>query len=207
MNVGHGSSREAVENIFYTNAPKKVGWYKVFVHNYSKRETTNEGFVVQIEYNGNIKDYAYNRSVKNHERVNVVDLHWDGTTVSEIKIHSNIEENGVSKEIWGIKTEDWTKVNILTLSPNHWDENSVGNKHYFFILDKCVNPDSTRGVYNEFIKGEFDKHRKVFELIGNKLKCEYSDKQLSGLGFSTTQRESILCKVSGNFNRTLKVKF
>ena len=75
------------------------------------------------------------------------------------------------------------------------------------MLDHCVNPNNTRGVYNEFLRGDLTPHRKVFELLGDKMKCATTDHQLSGLGFSSTKRDEIICKVSGSFNRTLKIKF
>ena len=76
-----------------------------------------------------------------------------------------------------------------------------------FILEKCLNPDGCRGLYNEFVKNELNEHRKVFEVLGSKMMCEPSNKQLSGVGFSNTIRDEIICKVSGSFNRTLKIKF
>jgi hypothetical protein len=90
------------------------------------------------------------------------------------------------------------------LSPNYWDEQKVGNKHYFFILDECLNPEPTRGIYNEFLGGDLTKHRKVFEIIGDKTKCEMTDTQLSGVGFSSTKREEMLVRISG---RVMKLKF
>ena len=34
-----------------------------------------------------------------------------------------------------------------------------------------------------------------------------SDQQLSGVGFSSTQRNNILCKVTGNFSRIVRINF
>ncbi|MGR2462374.1 hypothetical protein ACUX4R_26210, partial [Salmonella enterica] len=82
-----------------------------------------------------------------------------------------------------------------------------GNKHVFFILEGCANPEGTRGFYNEYLKPELDKHRKVFEMLGSKMKVQPNENQLSGLGFSTTQRNHVFVKVSGAFNRTVKVIF
>jgi hypothetical protein len=62
-------------------------------------------------------------------------------------------------------------------------------------------------LYNEFLKPELDAHRKVFELLGAKLKAPYSDEQVTGLGFSSTQSNELVVRVSGAFNRTLKVQF
>jgi hypothetical protein len=95
----------------------------------------------------------------------------------------------------------------MMLSPNYWDEKAVGNKHYFFLLDGCVNDGAARGFYNEFLTPELDKHRKVFELVGSKLQMAPADQQLSGLGFSSTQRSSLVCRVKGSFTRTIKIIF
>ncbi len=92
-------------------------------------------------------------------------------------------------------------------SPNHWDDHTTGNKHYFFVIDGCINPESTRGFYNEFLTNDLLEHKRVFELLGSKTKTEETDEQLSGLGFSSTVRNSIVCKVYGSFNRTLKINF
>ena len=75
------------------------------------------------------------------------------------------------------------------------------------MLDNCVNPNKARGFYNEFLRNELTPERKVFEMLASKMKCEETNDQLSGLGFSSTQRNSVLCKVSGSFNRVIKIKF
>jgi hypothetical protein len=51
------------------------------------------------------------------------------------------------------------------------------------------------------------KQRKFFEALGSKMKVENSKNQLSGIGFSSTKRNSVICKVTGSFTRTLKIKF
>jgi hypothetical protein len=96
---------------------------------------------------------------------------------------------------------------MVMLSPNHWDDNQVGNRHVFFILENCLKEGKARGFYNEFLTDELRDHRKVFEMLGAKMKAEESDQQLSGLGFSTTKRNSVFLKVGGTFNRTIKVTF
>ena len=48
-----------------------------------------------------------------------------------------------------------------------------------------------RGIYNEFLTGALEPHRKVFEVLGNRTKCQPSDKQLSGVGFSETVPASV----------------
>ena len=93
------------------------------------------------------------------------------------------------------------------LSPNHWDGQGIGNKHYLFMLEGCINPEQTRGFYNEFLNSKLDTHRKVFELVAGSNKVKETMEQLSGLGFSSTQKNSIIVKVEGSFTRMLKVNF
>ena len=101
----------------------------------------------------------------------------------------------ISKEKWGLRTEQYVKVNVVTLSPNFWGDNAVGNRHVFFILDGARNDEDTRGFYNEFLHSRLNDHRKVFEVIGDKTKCRPTEGQLSGLGFSSTKRETFVVKV------------
>ena len=75
------------------------------------------------------------------------------------------------------------------------------------MLDDCLNDGKARGFFNEFLTDELSAHRKVFEVVGAKMKTEESNNQLSGLGFSSTQRNSVLCKVKGSFNRVVKINF
>ena len=70
-----------------------------------------------------------------------------------------------------------------------------------------VNPEKARGLYNEFLRGDLHEHRKVFEILGSRLKVPKSEDQLSGVGFSSTQRNTALVRVRGTFNRTIEVQF
>ena len=88
-------------------------------------------------------------------------------------------------------------------SPNHWDGNQDGNKHWFFILDGCKNDLPTRGIYNEFLRGDLTEHRKVFEVLGDKTKCPVVDEQLSGIGFSSTRNDVATIAVIRDSRRKL----
>ena len=82
-------------------------------------------------------------------------------------------------------------------------DSAVGNKHWFFIMKDCKNPDPVRGIYNEFLSPKFEEHRKVFEILGDKTKAEPTQDQLSGLGFSSTLGEEVFVQV--NRAQTYKV--
>ena len=91
-------------------------------------------------------------------------------------------------------------------SPNFWDDQQIGNKHTFFMLDDCSNPEPTRGIYNEFLSNELQTHRKAFDLIGEKFKCNPTSGNLSGLGFSHTVQNDFTVKVN-NRQYIVKIKY
>ena len=106
-------------------------------------------------------------------------------------------------------TNKFHKVNVMMYSPNHWESSGsgVGNKHYMFIIEGCNNPEPARGFFNEYLDTRLNAHRKVFELLGGKLKVEPTDEQMAGLGFSSTQHDAILCRVKGSIKRVIKIVF
>jgi hypothetical protein len=205
MNAGGGETREGVENIIYTDINKiQEGEHQLLVHQYAQRETENPGFDVELEFDNIIHSFHYSQIVRDFVPVvNYTFSKKDGFKITK----THIPSTHASKEIWGIATQQFRKVSMVMNSPNHWDGNQTGNKHYFFMLDECRNPEKARGFFNEFLKEELREHRKVFEVLGSKMKTERSEDQLSGLGFSSTQRNSVFCKVSGSFARTIKINF
>lgn len=204
MNAGTGRSRKPVENVIWTDRNKiHEGVYEVSVKQFSKRETSNVGFEVEIEYEGQKWNYVYDKAVSGV--IKVCSFKWSKQTGFEMV--SSIPSTKTTKQIWNVNTEQFNKVKMIMNSPNHWDGQTIGNKHLFFIMDKCYNPENSRGFYNEFLSDELTKHRKVFEVLGNKLRVEHSKDQLSGIGFSESKRDEVLVRVKGAVNRLLKVKF
>jgi hypothetical protein len=206
MNAGGPRSREPVENIFYgTSAHMREGNYTLFVHQYAHREPKDVGFEAEIDFKGDIRRFACARALRQGETVVVAEMRY--TRAKGIEIIRSLPATTVSKKVWGVDTETFHKVNVMMLSPNHWDDRGVGNKHFFFMLDGCQNDGTARGFYNEFLKGELDPHRKVFEIVGSKMRTDETPDQLSGLGFSSTQRNHAIVRVGGAFTRTVRVTF
>jgi len=194
----------AVENIVWTQKHQiPEGLFKVWIHNYTPRETTNKGFVVELEYDGVIQTFTYDQQVSG----NVGVIEFEFSQKYGIKIVKSLPSTESVKEVWGINSQKFHEVSMIMNSPNHWDGNQTGNKHYFFMLKDCKNSGTTRGFYNEFLNEDLQSNRKVFEVLGSKLKVEPSDNQLSGLGFSSTQRNEVFCNVTGHYNRTIKLIF
>ena len=203
MNAGSGKTRDAVENIVWTDRSRLApGRYTVWVNQFNKREGIDVGFEFEIEIDGELHKFAYDKAVQGNVTVAYIDVSRNGITVSPV-LPSNASYK--SKTEWSIDTMKFQKVSCIMLSPNHWEGNEVGNKHYFFMLDGCKNPDPVRGFFNEYLRADLEKdHRRVFEALASKAKTEYSDNQLSGLGFSSTQRNELVVKVD---NKVFKIKF
>jgi len=194
-----------VENIIWEDENRiDEGVYRIVVNQYNKRMNDREGFIVELDFKGQVYTFNYPKA---HRSGNIEVLTFKYSKKGGVEIIDSIGHTKQSKEVWGMNTESFQKVSLVMNSPNFWDGQTNGNKHYFFMLEGCVNPSATRGFYNEYLRGELHEHRKVFELLSGKLKAEFTEEQLSGLGFSSTQRNDLIVKVGGSFNRTLKVKF
>lgn len=195
----------AVENITYPSKERmKPGTYKFYVNQYSFRNS--QGFKAEVEVNGEIHSYEYNTPVRGNVDVAEVILDQSGNFKVVDKLPGNCAT--ISKDVWGIKTLQFTPVSVVCYSPNYWDEQKgIGHQHLFFMLKDCINPEEPNGYYNEFLKPELEQHRRVFETLGAKAHVKDVDDQLSGVGFSLTKRNDLIIKVKGATERVLKIKF
>ena len=206
MNAGGPQSRTPVENIFYAKREQMPeGTYLLAVNQYNQRERIDVGFEVELSFDGVTYNFHYEKAVSHQQTIPVAEFKY--TRKDGLVFSKGLPNTQASRVVWGIPTQTFRKVRVVMASPNHWDGHGVGNRHTFFMLDGCLREEKARGFYNEFLNAELDAHRKVLEIVGAKMKTEESDRQLSGLGFSSTQRNHLLCKVAGSFTRTLKVTF
>ncbi len=193
----------AVENITWSDLAKMPdGVYKLFVHNYTHRGGKS-GFTAEVEFDGQIHSFAYNQPLRQKEDVQVaeVTLH-DG----QFSIKEMIPSSQSSREIWGLSTNQFHPVSVIMHSPNHWDgEAGIGNYHTFFMLKDCRNPESPNGFFNEFLNNTLMPYNHVFEALGGKMRVDPTDDQLSGIGFSSTQRNTLVIRVTGHVGRTIRV--
>lgn len=196
-------NKVAVENIYWkTTERMREGEYHFFVHNYS-HNGGKTGFTAQIEYQGETYDFSYDKELRQGEKVTVAKVRW--SKKNGISFVSSLPIGANSTEVWRIKTNQLVNVEMLMYSPNYWDEQQgAGNKHYLFVLRDCKNDTQPRGFFNEFLKEELVQHKKVFEALGSKMKVAPSDEQLSGVGFSSTQHNSIIACVQG---KNIEIEF
>lgn len=195
------NNKNIVENITWETISKMPdGVYKFWVNQFAFRGS--KGFKAEIEFNGEIYSYEYKQPVNGNVYVAEVTLKNGVFSIKHV-----LPSTETSKDIWGMKTNTFQKVNLVCLSPNHWDENAVGNKHYFFMLSDAKAEQDVRGFHNENLLPELLTHRKVMEVLGANNKIPSNGNQLSGLGFNSTVKDELIVKLTGSFNRTIKIKF
>lgn len=196
-----------VENLSWRKP--KDGKYSVFVRQFNRRNGDAEkfGFDVQIFCNGETRVFRYPKMVSGD--IGLFEFTVKGGAVTALKIDSRLEGDTVtSVDKWGIKTNAIVPIDTLLASPNYWNGQAIGNKHWFFILKDAKNPDPVRGIYNEFLRSDMEQHRKVFEVLGSKTKAPFSEYQMSGVGFSSTRKDEAFVAVdTDKTSKVYQIKF
>lgn len=205
VDIIYPSGKVAVENITWANRDTmKDGVYEFFVNQFSG--SVKNGFRAEIEFDGQIYSFDYPHSMRSGENVKVAEVTLNN---GKFTIKELIPSSVSSKEIWGVKTNEFVPVSVICYSPNYWSnvENKVGHRHVFFMLKGCVNDENPSGMFNEFLVQDLYEHRKVMEALASKMRVEDTDDQLSGVGFAMDKRAEVVVKVIGSVERVLKIKF
>lgn len=202
MNAGELRSRTPVENIIFSDDAKIPSKFIVSVHQYSKRESVDVGYNLELEYDGNIIRYENNKSPVTKDDYT---FSFENGILVPYKKPTSLSERKMT--VWGLDTTQYHKVSCVMYSPNYWDEQQGrGNRHVFFMLQGAKNDTGVRGMFNEFLKPELETHKRVFEIIGAKTPVQEVNEELSGLGFSTTKQDEFIVRVTGKLSRVFKVK-
>jgi hypothetical protein len=197
--------KPSVENITWADkSHMKPGTYRFFVRQFAARGS--KGFKAEIEFDGEIHAFEYNHPVSGDVTVAEVILDENGNF--SIKEKLNGTSSVSSRDIWGVQTNQFVPVSVISYSPNYFDDqNGIGHRHVFFFLKDCVNTEEPNGFYLEFLDNDLMKHKRVFEALGEKCHVQDTDNQLSGIGFSMTKRAELVVKVKGATERIMKIKF
>jgi len=195
-----------VENITFPSIDKlNEGIYTFKIHNWSLRQPTTGGFKAEIAFGGQVYKFERKEPLGHKEWITLAKLELKK---GEFRILEMIENDTTPIEIWGIKTHQFVPVSIVMFSPNYWDEQQgIGHRHYMFMLKDCFNSEQPNSMYNEFLKEDLMKHKRVFEALGSKMAVKDASDQLSGVGFSSTKRNELLVKIKGQTERMVKIKF
>ena len=179
------------------------GDYKFRVHQYSYRGG-DRGFKAEIEFDGRIYNFEYPFKLRQNEYVDVATVTLDENGNFKMKSHLDGQSSNIKE--WNLTYNTFVPVSLICYSPNYWGDNAVGNKHVFFMLKDCVNEDRVNPWFNEFLIEELMDHKRVMEALASVAKVEESQNQLSGVGFSLTQRKKVTLKVkTENIERIINV--
>ena len=139
VDITHPSrDKAAVENITWPDIKKmKEGEYSFYVNCFSSRGGKT-GFRAEIEFDGNIYSFNYDKPLHCGQNVAVAKVTLkDG----KFSIKELLPSSTSTREIWGVNSNQFVPVSVAMYSPNYWDEQTGnGNRHYFFMLKGCVNP-------------------------------------------------------------------
>lgn len=205
----NSTGKDVVENITYPRYPGSDMKMKFYVKNFLDRGNKT-GFEAEIEFDGVIYSYNYPEGLAHKEDVYVATVSFDAMTRDwsiEHHLQPTNQEGSVIK-IFGLETNHFQKVNLITASPNHWGNNAFGNKYFFFFLEGAKGTNIIKGFHRENLMGDLMVKRKIMADLEKSTMVESSSSELSGLGFNSSMRDNIILRLKGSQeNRIIRVLF
>jgi hypothetical protein len=195
-----------VENIFWTDPQKLAdGDYEFYIANYD--DGPNTGAKAEIALGDEVFQYDIPHRITRYKPVGIARFTLkDGRMVKAVHSDYLKDGSGIVRELYGLQTCQFHAVSLVCLSPNYW-QSELGHKHYFFMLAGARAPKPFRGFHNEFLRPELLDHRKVMEVLGQTMRVESTDGQLSGLGFNATVRDDLVLRIDDGQQRVIRVQF
>ena len=164
------------------------------VHNYRKRENTDFGFNLQIVCQDQSHTLSLNEALP-HDRVcNAADFEYSREKGLH-NFYSQLVCESTDREVFGVMTGRWQDVSAIMWSPNYWQRNKIGNQHLMVMLEGARVNEALRPFSNEYLHRDLYGHRRVFEILSERLKVQPAEQQFTGVGFSVTQNKTFFAKV------------
>lgn len=199
-------TRDPVENVAFTSL--LPGRYQVSVRNFNQRERRAAGFTLQVASAAGTQNYTHAAAVDNKRTVACLTATVDRAGHVTFDVAGHMTPDTGNGEKWGVPFGQYADVHCVMLSPNHWDGQACGNRHWFFLLKDARTDEQPRGIYNEYLHPDLRPHRRTFDVIGERSKIPLDDQQLSGIGVSSTLRKTVIAEVTTDTSRrTYRVNF
>lgn len=198
-NGGSPTTMKPVENIRWKkNAPN--GHYQFYVHNYSDRNHGDNPFTIELCIAG--KTYTVSDNIRSSRSNHTIfEFDYKNGVVTNLNVKGNSKSASASE--WSIPQTKYAKVNMITNSPNLWDndENDRAGHHIFFILDnfKDASEGKGRGFFNETLKPELREVRKTLEAYTAKATIRDAENATAcGVGYSKDSDWNLVLQVKTN---------
>jgi hypothetical protein len=196
MNVSDRHSSTPVENIIFEKGRAREGKYQFIVHNYTDRNKGYNPYKLELEVEGHIYTFEGVATASYRETV----FEFDYRKGQEPRMLSNSLQAVSPVENWNT-SKGFQKVNMITTSPNLWEERKVegSGQHVFFLLEGVQDSSEGkgRGFFNEMLKSELREIRKTLEQYTALTPIEGANEATAcGLGFSKEMPWNLTLKVT-----------
>lgn len=194
-----------VENIYWNRiSDMPDGKYYVRVNNYTKRTNSDQGFKLQTAFLGEVTTYSScpSNDTKHHEVM--LTVYKNGRNIDVIDVNERLSKEDISGK------HQFIEVKNILKSPNAWGDKVIGNEHVIFLVDDIEVKFHVRGFFNEQLNATLNEHRKVTEVLGNKLKLDpvkFEGNDIAkGYGFSTTSNKNFYLRLTFENGRKELIK-